>query len=292
MKKFRQSFAIACLTLFVAAATAVAGDEKLAPELRNAAPAVRANSKVEVIVQYKVTPTAAHHQRVADLGGTLLTKMDFIKAGHYTLPASAVKSLAADPDVAYITPNRSLRGMMDIPAETVNDSAAIGGGYNGSGIGVAVIDSGIAALPDFQNRIVYQQSFVGGSAADQWGHGTHVSGLLGSSGNGTVFTGIVPDVNLINLRVLDPNGNGTDAEVISALDTAIQLKNQYKIRVINLSLGRPVFESASKDPLCQAVEAAWKAGIVVVAAAGTKAVTTRAGTLATARSPLPATTPT
>ncbi len=45
-------------------------------------------------------------------------------------------------------------------------------------------------------------------------------------------------------------------------------KNVYNIRVINLSLGRPVFESYTLDPLCQAVEAAWKAGIVVVAAAG------------------------
>src|SRR5207244_2388072 len=54
----------------------------------------------------------------------------------------------------------------------------------------------------------------------------------------------------------------------AALQTAIYLKNTYNIRVINLSLGRPVFESYQLDPLCQAVEAAWNAGIVVVAAAG------------------------
>ena len=48
----------------------------------------------------------------------------------------------------------------------------------------------------------------------------------------------------------------------------IELKSTYNIRVINLSLGRPVYESYTTDPLCQAVEAAWKAGIVVVVAAG------------------------
>src|SRR5437016_2723582 len=60
----------------------------------------------------------------------------------------------------------------------------------------------------------------------------------------------------------------TYSTVISAIQAAIQLKSKYNIRVINLSLGRPVFESYKLDPLCQAVEAAWKTGIVVVVAAG------------------------
>ena len=75
-------------------------------------------------------------------------------------------------------------------------------------------------------------------------------------------------MNLIDLRVLDANGGGTDEDVISAIEMAISLKSTYNIRVINLSLGRPVYESYTQDPLCQAVEAAWKAGIVVVVAAG------------------------
>ena len=61
---------------------------------------------------------------------------------------------------------------------------------------------------------------------------------------------------------------GTDSQVIAAIQMAIQLKSTYNIRVINLSLGRPVYESYKLDPLCQAVEQAWKAGIVVVVAAG------------------------
>lgn len=56
--------------------------------------------------------------------------------------------------------------------------------------------------------------------------------------------------------------------MITAIDAAIALKNLYNIRVINLSLGRPVYESYTQDPLCHAVESAWKAGIVVVVAAG------------------------
>jgi serine protease AprX len=68
--------------------------------------------------------------------------------------------------------------------------------------------------------------------------------------------------------VLDGTGAGTDANVIAGIDRAIALKSAYNIRVINLSLGRSVSTSYLFDPLCQAVEAAWRAGIVVVVAAG------------------------
>ena len=75
-------------------------------------------------------------------------------------------------------------------------------------------------------------------------------------------------MNLIDLRALDANGAGTDSTVIAAIQQAIALKNTYNIRVINLSLGRGIPVSYTQDPLCQAVEAAWKSGIVVVVAAG------------------------
>ena len=155
-------------------------------------------------------------------------------------------------------------------------------GLDGTGIGVAVIDSGVADHKDFHNasgtRVVHSESFVVGntSTVDAYGHGTHVSGIIGgngsASGAGTGYSqqivGIAPNVNIINLRVLDQNGAGTDSQVIAAIQRAIALKTQYNIRVINLSLGRPVFESYTLDPLDQAVEQAWAAGIVVVVAAG------------------------
>ena len=80
--------------------------------------------------------------------------------------------------------------------------------------------------------------------------------------------GIAPNANLISLKALNDTGVGTDSAVIAAIQQAIALKSQYNIRVLNLSLGRPVTTSYTKDPLCQAVQAAWRAGIVVVVAAG------------------------
>src|SRR5262249_31167197 len=103
----------------------------------------------------------------------------------------------------------------------------------------------------------------------------HVAGIIAGSGRMSMcpsctrtLKGIAPGATLLDLRVLDQNGSGKDSSVIAAIQQAISLKNRYNVRVINLSLGRPVSESYKQDPLCQAVEAAWKAGIVVVVAAG------------------------
>ena len=122
--------------------------------------------------------------------------------------------------------------------------------YGWDGIGVAIVDSGIANHPDLKNskgalRVVYQQDFVGGGTDDHYGHGQSVAGITGG--------------NLINLRVPDQNGHGIDSGVIAAIRQAINSRSKYNIRVMNLSLGRPVYESYTLDPLCQAVEQAWKA---------------------------------
>ena len=125
--------------------------------------------------------------------------------------------------------------------------------------------------------MVYHQDFTGtpttnssGAKYDLYGHGTHVAGIIGGNGSlsGGQYEGVAPAVNFVDLRALDQNGAGTDSTVIAAIQEAIALQNTYNIRVINISLGRGIFVSYTQDPLCQAVEAAWKSGIVVVVAAG------------------------
>src|SRR5437773_3234506 len=257
---------------------------------------------VDVIIQFNQTPTAVHHQKVQNKGGVLKTKLDVIKGAHYSVPTGSLEDLENDPDVAYISPNRPLSGTsastLDYAAETVNaPMARQQWGLDGTGIGVAVIDSGVTAVGDlywwipsnqtYGSRVVYSQNFVPGTTdtSDLYGHGTHVAGIIAGAGwfsTGSNFThtfkGIAPNANIINLRVLDQNGVGTDSSVIAAIQTAISLKSTYNIRVINLSLGRQVYESYTVDPLCQAVEAAWSAGIVVLAAAGNQGRNYGAGT--------------
>lgn len=249
---------------------------------------------VDVIIQFKQTPTDAHHQKVQNYGGVLRDKLDFIKGAHYSVPTESLDELADDPDVAYISPDREVHGSLDYVTSAVGAPTAWNiYGLDGTDVGVAIIDSGIHNLNDFnpgpgQNRIVYSYDFAGGggpAADDTYGHGTHVAGIVGSGGKGSAcpsctrtFKGVAPNVKLINLRVLGQNGSGTDSLVISAIQKAISLKDTYNIRIINLSLGRSVQESYTQDPLCQAVEQAWNAGIVVVVAAGNQGRNNSAGT--------------
>jgi len=263
-----------------------AGSPKMSKDLEGKNP----SDLVDVIVQFKQAPSQMHFSKVQGRGGLLKRQLGLVKGGAFRLPASALKELANDPDVAYIAPDRPLystsdgspTAVLDYHTDTVNAPLAWTKGLTGAGVGVAVIDSGMIDINDFHsqnsNRVVFGQNFVGGisgSANDQYGHGSHVAGIIGGNGNNSTgsnyfytFKGIAPNVNLIDLRVLDQNGAGTDSQVIAAIQMAIQLKSTYNIRVINLSLGRPVYESYTLDPLCQAVEQAWKAGIVVVVAAG------------------------
>jgi len=225
-------------------------------------------STVNVIIQYDRVPVEGDHQKVRGLGGVLKRRYRNVRAGFYTVPASALTRLANNPHVAFITPDRPVRGKLDLTTATVNAPAAWQLGLDGTGIGVAVIDSGVTQVDDLmsqgKSRIVYSQDFVGTGTDDTFGHGTHVAGIVAGNGADSICStctrtlqGIAPNANLINLRVLDVNGVGTDSQAIAAIDQAIALASTYNIRVINLSLGRPVYESYTQDPLCQAVEAAW-----------------------------------
>jgi serine protease AprX len=145
----------------------------------------------------------------------------------------------------------------------------------GWGVGVAVIDTGIAGdLADFRGFSDGRSSRVVASAVtnpcasdanDHFGHGTHVAGLIAGTGR---HLGMAPAANLISVKVGDDDGNTTVLDVIYGIQFAVEQRRHLGIRVINLSLSSTVAESYLTDPLDAAVESAWFSGIVVVAAAG------------------------
>jgi serine protease AprX len=236
---------------------------------------------VNVIVQFNSAPSLVALETIPLLGGVVKGTLSLVNGVLVSLPPAILDAVAALPGVVYISPDRLNMPLLDNSAGAVNASTAWQAGWTGSGIGVAVIDSGISNHSDLDTstgkfRVVYSQDFTSsGTTNDQYGHGEHVAGIVAGDAASSncsnctrQFRGIAPGASLINLRVLDKNGSGTDSEVISAIASAIALKSIYNIRVINLSLGRPIFESYQFDPLCRAVEAAWQAGVVVVVAAG------------------------
>lgn len=165
------------------------------------------------------------------------------------------------------------------PSDVVGDVKQVlglGNWYTGSSLTVAIIDSGVAPNVDFDTRVLAQYVFSNGRPGwyslpyDDYGHGTHVAGLIGSSGvsSNNKYAGIAPGVKILSLKVLDRRGSGKTSDVINALEFAVANKARFGIKVVNLSLGHPIWEPAKTDPLVQAVEAAVRAGIVVVVAAG------------------------
>jgi serine protease AprX len=284
-------YATRCISLWlvlILANTAFADNTKISPDLQLLL--ANPSNEINVIVQYNSPPqtcsggglvAAAVCTTVNLPGGVVNVVFTLINAVAGTMAAGNVVALSNQPNVTYISPNRSVGATLDYSAGAVNAPIAWNSGWDGTGVGVAVIDSGIYSHPDLlstwngQSRVVYRKSFIGGVQADDFGHGTHVAGIVAGSGASSnvpgsshVLRGIAPNANLLDLRVLDQNGNSSDSVVISALETAVQLKTIYNVRVINLSLGRPFYESCTLDPLCEAVEAVWNSGIVVVAAAG------------------------
>ncbi len=150
-------------------------------------------------------------------------------------------------------------------------------GYTGKGIGVAVLDSGIADHSAVASRVVARVNLVShepGVTGDPFGHGTHIAGIIGGSSAAAARVtsaypgGSAPGVHFADVRVLGSNGGGYTSDVIAGIDWTIANAQRYNLRIINLSLGHPVSEPSATDPLCRAVARAVRAGLVVVVSAG------------------------
>ena len=279
--------------LLLASSLAFADNSKISPDLQPLL--TNPNNSINVIVQYNTPPQQQSSGGgllggllgglvggvVNLLGGVLNVVFSLIPAVSATLHPADIIGVSNQSNVAYISLDRPLAATLDYTAAAVDAPQAWTSGLDGSGVGIAIIDSGIYNHPDLnaansrRSRVVYRQSFIGGTLADDFGHGTHVAGIVAgngasSSGPGAfrTFKGIAPNANLLDLRVLDANGMSNDSVVIAAIEKAVQLKSKYNVRVINLSWAVRSLKACKHDPLCQAVDAAWKSGIVVVVAAG------------------------
>lgn len=151
-------------------------------------------------------------------------------------------------------------------------------GLSGKNITIAVMDTGIAPHVDFGKRILKFKDFYYGREGlyDNNGHGTHVSGIIGGSGvmsrdawGNCIYSGIAPEANLIMLKVLDDKGNGNTEKVLQGIDWIIKKKDDYNIRLLNISVGMlPSAREREQKELLEAVDDIWQRGIMVVAAAG------------------------
>jgi subtilisin family serine protease len=266
------------LLLALFAATAVPafaaghdGDRKLDPALRARAHGGRGTSRV--IVQ--TTDGSPADALILAVNGKPGRRLPMLRSQVAEIPDAALDILADSPDVTAVTLDRPVRGTMERTAAATGAVwARTNLGVDGSGIGVAIVDSGVTAWHDDlgSDRVVHFADFVDFQplARDDYGHGTHVAGIIAGSGydsNGA-RRGMAPGASLIVLKVLDADGNGYISNVIAALDYAVHNRARFNIRVVNLSVAAGVYESYNTDPLTLAARRAVEAGIVVVTAAG------------------------
>jgi serine protease AprX len=141
----------------------------------------------------------------------------------------------------------------------------------GKGVTIAILDSGVAPHPDFGERYLGQIDFINGRSLpyDDNGHGTHVAGC--AAGSGAIdprYAGPAQAANILSMKVLSGSGSGATSGIVKAIQTAVEMKEDLNIRVINMSLGGPASKNGEKDPINMAIKAAKEAGITVVVAAG------------------------
>jgi serine protease AprX len=214
-----------------------------------------------------------------------IRSLDIIHGYVLSVPTAVLERLAGHSSVLSIHFDRPAAKLDYRTSLTVGSLAVTQStGMTGTGVGVAVIDSGITWWHDdltphtlsdnpwANQRVSAFVDFVGGDRFpyDDNGHGTHVAGIIAGNGYNSYGqkAGIAPDANIVSLKVLDGNGRGNISHVIAALDWVLAHRVAYNIRVVNLSVGAAVRESYRTDPLTLAAKRVVDAGVVVVSAAG------------------------
>lgn len=259
--------------------------EKLDKEMKSRSGRLLGTSKV--ILTVKPGQETNAEKEIRKLGGRLGRRLKLVDGMAVELPNRVIKMIAERSEVLSVHHDRPIAKHNSRTAVSTGARAAQQQwGYTGAGVGVAVIDSGIAGWHDdltYQGtssavRVVNGQrvtrfvDFVDGlpNAYDDNGHGTHVAGIIAGNGYDSygAHAGIAPAAHLVSLKVLDRHGSGVISDVIAAFEWAVTNRVSHNIRVINLSVGARVTESYETDPLTLAAKRAVDAGIVVVTAAG------------------------
>ena len=254
---------------------------------------------VSVIVRGEASGLDAIRLAVESLGGEITLDLPIIDGFSADVPASGLEWLSAQlgvtgvsEDVSVSLHGRPPRDLEPLPmAELTDDVLGLDRlwrrGVTGEGIGVALIDSGVAPVDglDAEAKILngpdlsFDSPFPGMRHLDAYGHGTHLAGIIagadpalgdGLHPRGTAFSGVAPGAHIINVKVADGLGSADVSQVIAGIQWVVAHKDDpgVNIEVLNLAFGTDSAQDYRIDPLSHAVEQAWHAGITVVVATG------------------------
>jgi len=252
-------------------------------------PSAATSGPVEVIVQKWWAADRGPELAVQRLGGRVTRALPIVAGFAATLPGGrALADLAGEPGVRTVTPDREVhvQGMAtgaqirSVYPKVVQADDAWRRGVTGQGVTVAVVDTGIADVPDLAGRIVQVMQGLGPpqpcknlsgelDCDDAYGHGTFVAGVIAGNGtsSGGRWKGVAPAARVLSVKIAGANGAADVSNVLAAIQWVVSFKDDYGIRVLNLSLGTDSTQTYREDPFNYAVERAWDAGIAVVVSA-------------------------
>jgi subtilisin family serine protease len=228
------------------------------------------DSELPLLVKYpknaKRAGVAARAGRVLAASGLLATKTSRAERAalwtSMTTGPSTARTLSPGVERVYLDGQRDLS--LDVSVPQIGAPAAWQQGLDGTGVTVAVIDTGIDAThPDFAGKIVASANFTDDESTDDLiGHGTHVASIIAGTGakSGGKYRGVAPGAKLAIAKACQ--SHCSESAILAAMEWAAP-----RASVINMSLGG--YDTPDVDPLEQAVEGLTKAhGTLFVIAAG------------------------
>lgn len=200
---------------------------------------------------------------IEDNGGEITWEPNEVRSISATISEDSVEELMDFSTVKWVEIDKVMKISVqkdDWGIGRTGTSRAWNFGYTGTGIKVAVLDTGISAHQDLviSGGVSFDPSSK--SYNDNHGHGTHVAGIISAKDNSIGMVGVAPDSQLYAVKVLGSDGSGLTSDIIKGIDWAIS----NNMDIINLSLGSQDESVALKEAVTRAINK----GIVVVAAAG------------------------
>jgi serine protease AprX len=227
----------------------------------------------------------APESAVRALGGTVERQLPIVGGFAARVPAGSLAELRRSKGVRSVARDRRLSVRnTEAPAPDASTPlaaarAAIGADRiagDGRGVGVALVDTGVARVPALAGKVVDGPDFSadGGDPArrsiDAFGHGTHLAGIIAGSDAASGLTGIAPGARIVNVRVADHDGATSLVRLLAGIDWVVRnaRRGDLDIRVLSLAVGGSPEGGYRQDPLALAVERAWQHGLAVVVSAG------------------------
>jgi serine protease AprX len=236
---------------------------------------------IAVVVHEKGSSPAAAQAVVRGLGGHVGRELPIVHGFAATVPRSQLPFLRRAPSVGAVWENAALHmsdagdlESLHLPATPWAEAIDLGRArtdYDGTGVTVAMVDTGVADVPDLAARVTERVDFTSErDGLDRFGHGTHMAGLIAGDGTASAgaHTGVAPGASLVSVKVAGADGSTDVSTVLAGLQWVASNEERLHIRVLNLSFGTDSTQSAAIDPLNYAVEQLWASGVLVVVSAG------------------------